>query len=82
MPTAAVDVYDPVSDVWTEAPPLRQPRGGATAQLLADGRILIVGGSVVEPDEPEVEVYLPPPGMSSTSAESPFVDPEYCQPAS
>lgn len=71
-------VYDPVTDGWSDAAPLKQPRSDAVARLLRDGRILIIGGNVLEPDAPGVELYAPPTGGASTGATSPFVDPEQC----
>ena len=38
-------VYDPVTETWTSAQGLYTPRAGSTATLLADGKVLVAGGS-------------------------------------
>jgi hypothetical protein len=46
-PTAvtAVDLYDPGSGRWTPGPPLQSQRGLAAGVVLADGSLLVVGGT-------------------------------------
>lgn len=39
------EIYDPVSNSWTEASDSGQPRRGHAAVLLDDGRVLVAGGS-------------------------------------
>lgn len=39
-----VDVYDPARNTWTVVTPTLERREGHTATLLADGRVLVVGG--------------------------------------
>lgn len=39
-----VDIYDIATDTWSEGPPLPAPTSGMAAELLADGRIHVVGG--------------------------------------
>jgi N-acetylneuraminic acid mutarotase len=46
----AVESYDPISGEWAGASDLNVPRSGHTATLLADGRILVAGGSIDGPD--------------------------------
>lgn len=41
--TSAV-IYDPVADAWTAAAPMLVPRADPSATVLADGRVLVVGG--------------------------------------
>ncbi len=42
--TDVVEVYDPATDSWTSAPPMRQPRYGHAAALGLDGRLYVFGG--------------------------------------
>lgn len=42
---ATVELYDPVMSIWTEAAPMRVAREFHTATLLADGRVLVSGGT-------------------------------------
>ncbi|MBV8528895.1 MAG: IPT/TIG domain-containing protein [Candidatus Dormibacteraeota bacterium] len=43
-PVAAEEIYDPGSGAWTLSGLLRQPREGATATVLPNGKVLIAGG--------------------------------------
>lgn len=40
-----VELYDPAADAWTSGGTLSTPRSGHSATLLADGRVLVAGGS-------------------------------------
>lgn len=42
---ASVELYDPQSDTWNTLSPMDLPRAGHTATLLADGDLLVAGGS-------------------------------------
>src|SRR5688500_2462627 len=44
--TDSVVIYDPLTNGFEQVGRLRAPRVGHTATLLADGRVLIVGGSI------------------------------------
>ncbi|MFD6974757.1 Kelch repeat-containing protein [Streptomyces sp. NPDC059949] len=44
-PLATAEVYDPVTGHWTDTAPMGQPRCAHSATVLADGRVLVVGGS-------------------------------------
>jgi hypothetical protein len=46
-PTTITEIFDPTTNTWTDGPTLRQGRGNHTATLLADGRVLVAGGSTV-----------------------------------
>ena len=41
----SVEVYDPTTNAWSALPDLKQARFGHTSTLLADGRVLVAGGS-------------------------------------
>lgn len=41
----SAELYDPAAGIWTRTGPLQVPRQGATAVTLADGRVLLVGGT-------------------------------------
>ncbi|HEX6505995.1 MAG TPA: hypothetical protein VF221_00030, partial [Chloroflexota bacterium] len=43
---ASAEVFDPRTNMWTILPPLPQSRYSQSASLLADGRVLLVGGIV------------------------------------
>ncbi len=41
---ASAEIYDPRDDTWHTTAPMDAPRAGHAATLLADGRVLVVGG--------------------------------------
>ena len=55
VPTA--EIHDPNTGRFTEAGSLPRARGGHSATLLDDGRVLIVGGSAVDLDAGEASVF-------------------------
>jgi Kelch motif len=48
-PLAGVEIFDPAAGTWSQAPPLPEPRGGASATQLTDGSVLLLGGGA-QPD--------------------------------
>ena len=55
--TSTTEIYDPASNLWSDAGAMIVPRAGHTASALPDGRVVIAGGS----SEPffSLEVYDP-----------------------
>ena len=45
MYLARSELYDPIANTWTAAGPMADPRNSSSRTRLADGRILIAGGS-------------------------------------
>jgi N-acetylneuraminic acid mutarotase len=58
---ASAEIYDPTSGTWNATSSLSTGRQGHTATLLADGRVLVVGGrnSSSGPSLSGVEIYDP-----------------------
>ncbi|HEY2888361.1 MAG TPA: kelch repeat-containing protein [Candidatus Limnocylindrales bacterium] len=73
---ARVDVFDPRTNSWVAAAPLHHARQLHTATLLADGRVLVLGGSAESAGNravpvPGGEVYSPATNTWSVIAEPP-----------
>jgi hypothetical protein len=49
-PVKATQIYDPAKDRWSKGPNLLEPGGGAIAVVLADGDVLLLGGSLTVPE--------------------------------
>ncbi|CAF5105236.1 unnamed protein product, partial [Rotaria sp. Silwood1] len=50
------EVYDPLTNNWTEVASMTQGRAGHTATLLSSGKVLVTGGEL---GEPFAELYDP-----------------------
>lgn len=62
-PVARVELYDPGTNTWSNAPSMSVPRAEHTITTLADGRILVTGGAVAP------ATFGGPVPMSSATAE-------------
>ena len=62
-PTSTAELYDPASGSFTSTGNMAVSRSGHTASLLADGQVLIVGGSPA--GAPTAEIYDPNAGLFS-----------------
>jgi N-acetylneuraminic acid mutarotase len=57
---ASAEIYDPVANTWTATPPMSVARSHHTATLLADGKVLVVGGeNATYLVEASAEIYDP-----------------------
>ena len=63
----AVQIYDPVAGTWTSGPALTPAREGHTATALANGKVLVAGGSCGGGDCPS-QVFDPTEGSWTTAA--------------
>lgn len=60
---ALSEIYDPATGQWTDGPTMIQGRHQHTATVMADGRIMMVGGQAQSGDRRELsnlpEIYSP-----------------------
>jgi len=70
---STVERFDPVSNTWSPAGELPFPVTGAAGVRLADGRVLLAGGSVREPEYFEGDTR---PYVSGLTADAVLFDPE------
>ncbi len=66
QPLATAEIFDPVSGRWSMTAPMPQARGGASATLLSDGTVLVVGGY----EGREATRYDPSTGNWTTAGET------------
>ena len=74
MPLNSAVIYDPRTDTWNEASPMKVPRARHAAVTLPDGRVAITGGYGLSPLS-SVEIYDPRTDTWSTS--QPMIQPRY-----
>ena len=55
----SAELYDPTSGVWNLTAPMSAARGGHTATLLLDGRVLVAGGEGSPGASVSAEIYDP-----------------------
>jgi hypothetical protein len=67
--SATVEIWDPETEAFEETGSLSIGRVGHTATLLADGRVLVVGGSPPGSDSPTVELWDPSTGRFASAGE-------------
>ena len=67
---ASAELFDPLTKTWRATRPMSRPRGSPLATLLADGRVLVTGGSTAKSfASADAEIYDPATGTwSSTGA--------------
>lgn len=57
---ASAEIYDPIANTWTAAPPMSVARSHHTATLLPDGTVLVMGGeNATYLVEASAEIYDP-----------------------
>ncbi len=59
VPTASAEIFAPAANVWFPANPLNAARTGHTATALADGRVLVAGGTGEQGALDSMEVFEP-----------------------
>ncbi len=57
--TTSTEIYDPATNTWIAGAPMAAGRAAAQAVVLADGSLLMLGGSVGSTDVAIVERYTP-----------------------
>jgi hypothetical protein len=62
---SSAEIYNPKTGTFKPTGPMATPRGWQTATLLADGRVLVVGGENKRTDLTTAEIYNPKTGRFS-----------------
>lgn len=71
------EIFNPSTGTWSRGPDMREPKAGHTAQLLADGRVVLMGGVTwrnlifikVPSFSKQVDVFDPATGRMSALAD-------------
>jgi|GEM_PF-2528995 len=64
--------FDPSSGTWTKVAPMNQSRYLQSAVHLADGRVLMIGGSIAKSRLASAEIFDPRSGKWTKTADMPF----------
>ena len=69
-PLASAEIYDPVANNWSPAADMSIGRGGHTATLLNNGKVLVIGGVTDQGDvaQASAEIYDPVTNIWSPAA--------------
>jgi hypothetical protein len=66
--SAAAEIYDPATNVWTSTAPMAVARHTNRAALLTDGRVLVPAGFAASGNASSAELYTPATGTWSSCA--------------
>lgn len=67
IPISSAELYDPATGAWSTTGSLVTARGGHTATLLPNGKVLVAGGKTFTNSLASTELYDPATGIWTTS---------------